>query len=38
MGNLDGYGDGASLSTGTLLGNMKGGGLFTGDFEGNVNY
>jgi len=33
MGNLDGYGDGASLSTGTLLGNMEGG-LFTGDFEG----
>jgi hypothetical protein len=30
-----GSGDEASLSTGTLLGNMEGG-SFTGDFEGKV--
>ena len=30
-------GDGASLSVGTLLGNMEGG-SFTGNFEGKVNY
>jgi len=29
-----GSGDEASLSMGTLMGNMVGGGAFTGDFEG----
>ena len=32
-----GSGDGASLTTGTLLENIEGG-LITGDFEGKVNY
>jgi len=31
-----GPGDEASLSMGTLMGDMEGGGRFTGDFEGNV--
>jgi hypothetical protein len=30
-------GNGASLSIGTLFGNVEGG-SFTGDFEGKVNY
>jgi hypothetical protein len=32
-----GSGDNASLSIGTLLGNMEGGSI-TRDFEGKVNY
>jgi len=31
-----GSGDEASLSIGTLVGNMEGGGTFTRDFEGKV--
>ena len=31
-----GPGDEASLSTGTLMGDMEGGGSFTRDFEGKV--